>query len=161
MSHWVFSHFSPASQKQSKAGRVSKPCLFVFSLFLYVFLFDPPCIVTCSPQNRARWSPPWSFSAWWLSWESRQSFGFCTRSIILALASSRRSSTTLRSGSRTRTRRTWWRPRRPTACRRRALFHKQKHHQALNLFAWGFDVKTTLLLTQLHFWVNTSQCRIT
>lgn len=107
-----------AFQKQRKPNRVSQPFLLIYKVLSWVFVYnsDLPCIVTCPPQSPVRCCRPWSFSAWLLSWESQQLFGFCTKSITLALLSSRHLSTTLRSESRTPTGPAWWRLRRLTVC---------------------------------------------
>lgn len=132
--HIVFSVFIYFSDKE-KAKR-SKSTFELYFLTVSVLIpvvfgtnCDLPYIVNRLPQNLAQCSLPSSFSAWWLSWESQLLFGFCTRSTTLAPASSRHSSTTLRSESLTQTSRAWWRLRRLIAHHRRtfALFLNKKH----------------------------------
>lgn len=134
MPHIVFSVFIYFSDKE-KAKR-SKSTFELYFLTVSVLIpvvfgtnCDLPSIVNRLPQNLAQCSLPSSFSAWWLSWESQVLFGFCTRSTTLAPASSRHSSTTLRSESLTQTSRAWWRLRRLIAHHRRtfALFLNKKH----------------------------------
>lgn len=130
--YYAFFFFPPEAEEAKRSKSTFEP-LFTISLLLplwfRVYGSDLPCIVTCPPQSPARCCPPWSFSAWWLSWESLPLFGSCTRSTVLAPASSLRSSTTLRSESWKRTGPAWWRLRRLTVCHRRtfSLFHSRKH----------------------------------
>uniref|UniRef100_A0A8C9ZT28 CD302 molecule n=1 Tax=Sander lucioperca TaxID=283035 RepID=A0A8C9ZT28_SANLU len=79
------------TNQKAEEAKPSKSIFELFLLFLYLFLCDfvfivsdLPCIVTCSPQNPVHCCPLWSFSAWWLSWESQQSFGSCSISTTLA-----------------------------------------------------------------------------
>lgn len=122
-------------------------CLFFCDCVFKVVTL--PYIVTCPPQSPARCCPPWSFSAWQLSWESQQLFGSCTRSTILAPQSLRHSSTTLRSESWKRTSPAWWRLRRLTACRSRtfSVFHNRKY-QAL-ITGWVHTKRTAFMQKQL------------
>lgn len=120
----MHSGFGLSETKQAKQSKSAYE-LFVVSLSSscgFEDLVGTLPALSCSPQNPARWSLPWSSSAWWLSWECLQWFGFCTRSTILAPPSSQRSSTTLRSESWIQTSPAWWRLRRQTACHRRSPF---------------------------------------
>lgn len=165
MPHIVFSVFIYFSDKEkAKRSKSTFELYFLTVSVLIPVVFgtnrDLTYFVNRLPQNLAQCSLPSSFSAWWLSWESQLLFGFCTRSTTLAPASSRHSSTILRSESLTQTSRAWWRLRRLIAHHRRtfALFLNKKrqtlpHGWLFYLFLlFPFKEKSTLKIVTQAVW---------
>lgn len=83
----------------------------------FFFLLTPitPNLLISTPQSPVHWCPAWSFSAWSSFWAFLPPFGSSTTEETRACLPSRRSSTTLLSGSWIRISPAWWRPRRLTA----------------------------------------------